>query len=166
MTNKWYDNCIFLFLILNNENKCTVIIPFIGHPSMIYKKSLTTNLESINKKCCTIFKAPKVRNFFSLNDEAKLALQANDEAKLALQANDEAKLALQANDEAKLALQANVVYRLEGVCGKNQTYIGETKKRLSTMVKELLSGNSAIFEHISSCNAYNTPALRISYFVT
>ena len=58
-------------------------------------------------------------------------------------------------DETPLALQANVVYLIEGSCGKNQTYIDETKIHLATRVMEHLSGNSAIFEHISSCNACN-----------
>ena len=41
---------------LNDEKKYTVIIPFIGHPSITFKESLATNLRSINKKYCTIFK--------------------------------------------------------------------------------------------------------------
>ena len=35
------------------------------------------SLKSINKKCCTIYKALKVQNYFSLKDETPLALQAN-----------------------------------------------------------------------------------------
>ena len=34
---------------MNDEKKYTVIIPFIGHPSMTFKKLLTKNLKSINK---------------------------------------------------------------------------------------------------------------------
>ena len=59
---------------MNDEKKYTVIIPFIGHPSITLKKSLTKNLKSIYKKCCTIF---KVQNYFSVKDETPLALQAN-----------------------------------------------------------------------------------------
>ena len=51
--------------------------------------------------------------------------------------------------------KANVVYLFEGSCDKNQTYIGKTKRHLATMVMEHLSGNSAIFQHISSCDACN-----------
>ena len=54
---------------MNDEKKYTVIIPFIGHPCMTFKKSLAKNLESINKKCCIIFKTFKVQNYFSLKDE-------------------------------------------------------------------------------------------------
>ena len=61
---------------MNDEKKYTVIIPFIGHPSMTFKKSLTKNLKSINKKC-TIFKTFKVQNNFYLKDDTPLALQAN-----------------------------------------------------------------------------------------
>ena len=61
---------------MNDESKYTVIIAFIGHPSII-KKSLTKNIKSINKKCCTIFKTLKVQNYFSLRDETPLALQSN-----------------------------------------------------------------------------------------
>ena len=99
----------------NDEKKYTVIIPFIGHPSITFKKSLAKNLKSINKKCCTIFKTFKVQNYFSLKDETPLALQAN------------------------------VVYLFEGSCDKNQTYIGKTKRHLATRVREHFSGNSAIF---------------------
>ena len=53
------------------EKKYTLNTPFIGHPSIIFKKSLTKNLKSINKKCC------KVENYFSLKNENPLALQAN-----------------------------------------------------------------------------------------
>ena len=81
----------------NDEKKYTVIIPFIGHPSITFKKSLANNLKSINKKCCTIFKTFKVQNYFSLKDETPLALQAN------------------------------VVYLFEGFCVKNHTYISKTK---------------------------------------
>ena len=61
---------------MNDEKKYTVIIPFIGHPSITLKKSLTKDLKSINKKC-TLFKTFKVHNYFSLKDETPLALQAN-----------------------------------------------------------------------------------------
>ena len=99
----------------NDEKKYTVIIPFIGHPSITFKKSLAKNLKSINKKCCIIFKTFKVQNYFSLKDETPLALQAN------------------------------VVYLFEGSCDKNQTYIGKTKRHLATRAREHFSGNSAIF---------------------
>ena len=82
---------------MNDEKKYTVIIPFIGHPSIAFKKSLTKNLEGINKECSTIFNTFRVQNYFSLKDETQLALQAN------------------------------VIYLFEGSCDKNQTYIGKTK---------------------------------------
>ena len=110
---------------MNDENKYTVIIPFIGHPSITFKKSSTKNEKSIHKKCCTIFKTLKVQKYFSQKDETPLALQAN------------------------------VVYLFEGCCDKNQTYIGKTKKHLASRVREHFSGNSAIYEHISFCNASN-----------
>ena len=62
---------------MNDEKKYTVIIPFIGHPSITFKKSVTKNLKSINKNCCAIFKTFKVQNYFSLKDETPLALPAN-----------------------------------------------------------------------------------------
>ena len=46
---------------MNNEKKYTVIILFIGHSSMTFKKSLPKNIKILNKKCCTIFKAFKVK---------------------------------------------------------------------------------------------------------
>ena len=62
-------------------------------------------------------------------------------------------------DETPLALQENVVYLFAGSCDKNQTYIGKTKRHLAIRVREHLSGNSAIREHISSCNACNHSAI-------
>ena len=100
---------------INDETKYTVIIPFIGHPSIKFKKSLAKNLKSINKKCCTIYKTCKVQNYFSLKNETPLALQEN------------------------------IVYLPEGSCDKNQTYIGKTKRHLATRVMEHFSGYSAIF---------------------
>ena len=61
---------------MNDEKKYTVIMPFIGHPSITFKKSLAKNLKSINKKV-TISKTFKVQNYFSLKDETPLALQEN-----------------------------------------------------------------------------------------
>ena len=61
---------------MNDEKKYSVIMPFIGHPSMIFKKSLTENVKSINKKYA-IFKTFIIQNFFSLKYETSLALQAN-----------------------------------------------------------------------------------------
>ena len=43
---------------INDEKKYTVIIP-----SMTFKKSLSKNLKSLSKKCCTIFKTFKVQNY-------------------------------------------------------------------------------------------------------
>ena len=99
---------------MNDEKKYTVIIPFIGHPSITLKKLLGRHLGNINKKCCTIFKTFIVQNYFSLK-----------------------------------------VYLFEGSCDKSHTYVGKAKRHLATRVREHLSGNSAIFEHISSCNACN-----------
>ena len=100
---------------MNAEEKYTVIIPFICHLSITFKKSLTKNLKSINKKCYAIFKTFKVQNTFSLKDETPLALQAY------------------------------VVYLFEGSCDNNQTYFGKTKRHLVTRVREHFSENSAIF---------------------
>ena len=61
---------------MNDEKKYAAIIPFIGHPSMTFKQSLTMNLKSINNKC-TMFKTFKAQNYFSLKDETPLSLQAN-----------------------------------------------------------------------------------------
>ena len=100
---------------MNDEKKYTVIMPFIGHPSIAFKKSLSRIFRSLNKKCCTIFKTFKAQNYFFLKDETPPALQAN------------------------------VVYLFEGSCDKNQTYIGKSKRHLATRVREHFSGNSAIF---------------------
>ena len=105
---------------MNDEKKYIVIMNL-----LVIKKSLTKKLKGINKKCCTVFNASNVQNYFSLKIETPLALQAN------------------------------VIYLFEGSFDKNQTYIGKTKRHLSTIGREHLSGNSTIFLHISSCNACN-----------
>ena len=110
---------------MNDEKKSTVIMPFIGHLSIIFKKSLTNNFKSNNEKCCTISKTFRVRNNFFLKDETPLALQAI------------------------------VVYLFEGSCDKNHAYIGKTNRLLATRAREHFSGNSTIIKHTSSCNACN-----------
>ena len=92
-----------------NDDKKYTVIPFIGHPSITFKKSLSKNEKSLNEKCCTIFKTFNVQNYFFLKDETPLALQAN------------------------------VVYLFEGSCDKNKAYIGKTKRHLATRVREHFS---------------------------
>ena len=93
---------------INDENKYTVIMLLIGQPSIINKKSLTKDLKSINKKCCTISQTFKLQNYFSLKYDTSLALHAN------------------------------VVYLSEGSCNKNQTYIGKTRLQYICFGKQSL----------------------------
>ena len=65
-----------IFQKMNDEKKYIVIMPFIGHPSMVFKKSLTKNVKN-NYKKCTIFKTFNVQNSSSLKDETPLVLWAN-----------------------------------------------------------------------------------------
>ena len=120
---------------MNHEKKYTVIILFIGHPSITFQKLLSKNLRSLNEKRCAILKTFKVQNYFSLKDETPLALQAN------------------------------VVYLFEGSCDKNQTYIGKTDRHLVTRVMEHFSGNSVIFNIILPATHAIILPLRLSYFV-
>ena len=62
---------------MNNENKYTIIMPLVGHPSIIFKTSLAKNFKSSNKKCCTISKTIIFQNYFCLKDETPLALQSS-----------------------------------------------------------------------------------------
>lgn len=105
----------------DDDSKYMITIPFIGHPSLNFKRSLTKHFRGINKKCIIVFKTFKVSNYFSLKDKTPMTLKAN------------------------------VIYSFEGSCDKNQTYIGKTKRHLATRVKEHLSDKSAIYEHITHC---------------
>ena len=62
---------------MNDKKKYTVVVPYVGHPSITFKKSLYKKARSLTKKCCTIYKTFNVQCYFSLKVETPLAQQAN-----------------------------------------------------------------------------------------
>ena len=52
-----------------------------------------------------------------------------------------------------LALRSGVVYQFKSLCDADWSYIGKTKRHLSTRVKEHLSGKSAVADHVTCCSA-------------
>ena len=64
------------------------------------------------------------------------------------------------------ALKSNVVYKFSCLCDTNITYIGMTTRHLTTRLEEHLNlkSDSAIGNHIKSCNICNNKKINIINF--
>ena len=106
------------------EDKVETIfyIPYIGLPSIIFSKKVR---ELFKLYYCidvkVVFTSFKVRNYFSLKCHTPLPLLAN------------------------------VVYKFTCLRDANVTYIGKTVRHLATRVKEHATTNSAVKDHLQSC---------------
>ena len=77
--------------------------------------------KDLNVKTRVVFKSFKIGQYFSLKDVTPKEIKAN------------------------------VIYKFTGSCDKSITYIGKTIRHLATRSKEHLENNSAIFDHIKTC---------------
>jgi len=133
------DNCINRFLSKKfeqtvtsktddddeNQNSIMICLPFVGSPSLNFKKQLTKSFLKVGIKLRVVFRSFKVRNYFSLKDRTPTHLKSK------------------------------VVYKFQCSCDENVSYIGKTKRNLGIRRKEHLTGNSPIFDHIRNCNDCN-----------
>lgn len=127
-------NCLNLFLENKFEKRTVQIreikthkivfkIPYIGKPSLLFKKSLTKLCAKYLKDTsvfCT-FSSFKIQNYFSLKTRAPKALSSN------------------------------VVYKFVCQVDPEVSYIGKTKRHLCERVKEHRYSKSAISDHLLSC---------------
>ena len=128
-----FDSCVKKFFnekhgqvedtrLLQDVVETLFLIPYIGLPSVIFGRKL----REIFKRYYAIdirivLTSFKVWNYFSLKCRTPLALLAN------------------------------VVYKFQCSCDKNKVYIGKTVRHLATRIKEHGNWNSAIHEHLLSC---------------
>ena len=103
---------------------CVLSIPFIGKPSIIFKKKLESVFKKyLNSKLTCVFTSYKVKNYFSLKTKTPIDLQSR------------------------------CVYRFKCSSDATITYLGKTKRHLATRIKEhkYSKSDSAIFFHLVEC---------------
>jgi hypothetical protein len=129
-----FDHCVGKFLskkfdttriLTENEDSTekhiVLCLPYVGFASENFKRQIKNVFRDIGVKTRVVFRSFRVRNYFSLKDKTPLCLRSK------------------------------VVYKFEGSCDKSVSYIGKTKRHLVTRFKEHVKGNSAIFDHVGSC---------------
>ena len=126
-----FQNCVKKFLdkkFINSSKDAVsndaviVCIPYIGKPSLIFKKKIMSILsEHLNRDIRCVFKSHTVGMHFSL----KCATPHS--------------------------LLSNVIYKFICLCDAKLSYIGKTKRHLITRVGEHGSKQSAIFTHLENC---------------
>ena len=130
--NGFFDRCLNKFLDrkfnekrgqkLEDENEYVVlVVPNFGHVSDNLKKKMCKIGKDLNVKTRVVFKSFKIGQYFSVKD---VTLKE---------------------------IKANVIYKFIGSCDKSITYIGKTIRHLAIRSKEHLENNSAIFDHIKTC---------------
>ena len=112
----------------DDEKFYILIIPFVGSPSLLFKKRITSIFkEHLKVKIKCVFESFKVKNYFSLKYKTPACLLSN------------------------------VVYKYTCQCDTGVSYIGETKCHIMKRADEHLSFKAfpytAIGDHISNCNA-------------
>ena len=98
-----------------------MVAPYFGHVSDNLKKKMCKIGKDLNVKTRVVFKSFKIGQYFSLKDVTPKEIKAN------------------------------VIYKFTGSCDKSITYIGKTIRHLAIRSKEHLENNSAIFDHIKTC---------------
>ena len=130
--NGIFDRCLNKFLErkfnekrgekVEDENEYVVLVaPYFGHVSDNLKKKMCKIGKDLNVKTRVVFKSFKIGQYFSLKDVTPKEIKAN------------------------------VIYKFTGSCDKSITYIGKTIRHLAIRSKEHLENNSAIFDHIKTC---------------
>ena len=97
-------------------------VPYIGKPSIEYKKKLEKLLNSYIEDFKVVFTTSKIGNYFSNKDKTPHELKSN------------------------------VVYEYKCSTDESIQCIGFTSKPLIERVKEHLKGEAAVSDHINNCN--------------
>ena len=109
-------------MVEDDKVETIFFIPYIGLPSVIFGRKLR---ELFKKYYCIdiriVYSSFKVKNYFSLKCHTPVPLVAN------------------------------VVYKFECLRDANKVYIGKTMRHLATRVGEHKNQNSAIYDHLLSC---------------
>ena len=97
-------------------------VPFIGRESVLFAKRVVKVFKEVDIDITIMYSSTKLGRFFPLKCPTPLALRSG------------------------------VVYQFKSLCDADWSYIGKTKRHLSTRVKEHLSGRSAewrIMSHVA-----------------
>jgi hypothetical protein len=128
-----FDNCVSSFFSKKFERNQTELVketstipfviqlPYVGHPSLNFKKQLTNLYRKFGTEVRIVFKSFKVGDYFSLKSKTPFDLKAR------------------------------VVYRFYCTCDRTMSYIGKTRRHLAIRSKEHFTRQSAIFDHIKNC---------------
>ena len=102
----------------------TFRIPYVGNPSLLFKKKLKKMFKSRNIDINIVFSSTKVRNYFSLKDRSHAVLRSS------------------------------LVYKFECLGDPSTSYIGKTKRYLEQRVNEHSNPRKpgAVCSHISNCH--------------
>ena len=110
-------------LIDEVDKKFVFKIPYVGNPSLLFKRKLVKILKKCNINIRTIFTSTEVGRYFSLKDRISDTL-----------------------------LRSSVVYNFRCSGDPNISYIGKTKRYLQKRITEHQNTGSAIHTHICKCN--------------
>ena len=118
----------------NSDFKNVVKVPYIGKPSIEYKKKLEKLLNNYIEEFKVIFTTTKVSNYFSNKDKTPHELKSN------------------------------VVYEYKCSYDKSIQYIGFTSRPLVERIKEHLKGKTSVSDHISNCNVCKNEKITANNF--
>ena len=104
------------------DRKFVFKIPYVGNPSLLFKRKLVKIFKKCNINIRTIFTSTKVGRYFSLKDRSDALLRSS------------------------------VVYNFRCSGDPNVSYIGKTKRYLQKRITEHQKTGSAIHTHICNCD--------------
>ena len=119
----------------SSEFRNIIRVPYIGKPSMDYKKKLEKLMRSYVEDFKVIFTTTKVGHYFSNKEQTPHELKSN------------------------------VVYKYKCSKDESIQYIGFTSRPLTERVKEHLRGRTAVSDHIINCNTCKNEKLSVKNFM-
>ena len=119
----------------SSEFRNIIRVPYIGKPSIDYKKQLEKLMRNYVEDFKVIFTTTKVSHYFSNKEETP-------------------------HD-----LKSNVVYKYKCLKDESIQYIGFTTRPLTERVKEHLRGRTAVSDHIINCNTCKNEKLSVKNFM-
>ena len=99
------------------------LLPYLGKPTLRFRRRVFEELRRHNIEVMAAYSTTKVESYFSLKSKVPDLFKSN------------------------------VVYKFNGSCDKNVSYIGETRRQLFMRIKEHRKdgSGSAVFEHLYNC---------------
>ena len=117
------------------STKLMLKIPFIGKPSIVFARRIKNLMNTVKERQIRIvYETSKIQQF------------------------------IQRKDVPPKEILSRVVYKFNCSSDSNANYIGYTNRTLKERVKEHLSGNTAISDHISECKTCSAKRITIDDF--